>query len=74
MLVTANKVLDGFFFLNNFIPDDSPFLFTQVHHIFFKSALLPPSLRHRFFNQSDCIIYALIQSEIVPQTTFPYRR
>ena len=28
------------------------------------------SLRHRFFNQSDCIIYALIQSEIVPQRTF----
>ena len=43
-------------------------------HIVFKSALSPTSLRHRFFNQSDCIIYALIQSEIVPQTTFPYRR
>ena len=29
------------------------------------------SLRHHFFNQSNCVIYALIQSEMEPQTSGP---
>ena len=47
---------------------------STVVHIVLKSALLPAFGRvvcGTVFNQSDCIIYALIQSEMEPQPTLP---